>query len=110
MEKLGLSYKNVAGLHKCVDSIRPRAGEWMVRRLAFADSPDEEFVLRHRDVVEVVKSLWGDPSLAKHLVYRPKSVFQDEENTKRTYSEMWTGKWWQFTQVHLPFIVCDVLT
>ncbi|KAE9389338.1 hypothetical protein BT96DRAFT_1070394 [Gymnopus androsaceus JB14] len=100
VEKLGLSYKNVAGLHKAVDSIRPRAGEWKVRRLRFKDRPDEAFILRYRDILEAVKSLWGDPALAKHLVYRPKKVFQDAEKEKRCYSEMWTGKWWQYTQVH----------
>ncbi|KAF9040331.1 hypothetical protein BDP27DRAFT_1244635 [Rhodocollybia butyracea] len=105
VEKLGLSYKNIAGLHKYVDSIRPRAGKWNVRRLAFVDHPDEEFILRHCDVVEVIRSLWGDPSLAKHLVYRPKSIFQDKDNKQRTYSEMWTGKWWQFTQVRLNTLV-----
>lgn len=99
VEKLGLSYRNIVGLHKSVDSIPPRAGEWKVRRLRFKDRPEDEFILRHRNALEVVRSLWGDPSLAKHLVYRPKSIFQDEEKTRRTYSEMWTGKWWQFTQV-----------
>lgn len=88
-------------MHKAVDSIRSKAGDWKVRRLRFKDRPQDEFILRHRNVIEVIKSLWGDPSLAKHLVYRPKSVFQDAEKTKRTYSEMWTGKWWQFTQVCL---------
>lgn len=101
VEKLGLSYKNIAGVHKAVDSIRPKAGNWKVRRLCFKDRPQDEFILRHQNVIEVIKSLWGDPSLAEHLVYRPKSVFQDAEKKKRTYSEMWTGKWWQFTQVGL---------
>lgn len=98
-EKLGLSYGNIAGLHKAVDAIRPRAGDWKVRRLRFKDRPDEEFILRHRNILDVIQSLWGDPLLADHLVYRPKSIFQDAEKKKRSYSEMWTGKWWQFTQV-----------
>ncbi|KAF9063143.1 hypothetical protein BDP27DRAFT_1145888, partial [Rhodocollybia butyracea] len=107
--KLGLSYTNIAGLHKCVDSIWPRAGEPHRSSLGpilltstFNDHPDKEFVLRHCDIVEVVKSLWGDPSLAKHLVYRPKSVFQDAKHIRRAYSEMWSGKWWQYTQDKLP--------
>ncbi|KAJ3965372.1 hypothetical protein EV361DRAFT_810815 [Lentinula raphanica] len=99
-EKLGLSYTNIAGLHKKIDNLRPRAGEWKVQKLRFKDDEeDQDFVLRHRDVLQCVQSLWGDPALADHLVYRPKKIFQDKEKTKRVYSEMWEGKWWQFTQV-----------
>ncbi|KAE9396994.1 hypothetical protein BT96DRAFT_958038 [Gymnopus androsaceus JB14] len=47
-------------------------------------------------------SLWEDPLLADHLIYQPKSIFQDVEKKKRSYSEMWTEKWWQFTQDKLP--------
>jgi hypothetical protein len=99
VQKLGLSYSNIAGVHKAVDSLRPRAGEWKVHHLHFKDHPEEEFILCHCDIIEAVQSLWGDPSLAKHLVYRLKSVFQDEEKKRQTYSEMWIGKWWKFTQV-----------
>ncbi|KAE9382526.1 hypothetical protein BT96DRAFT_1055474, partial [Gymnopus androsaceus JB14] len=57
--KLGLSYKNVAGLHKHIDSLQPRAGEWKIRSLQFKDHPEQDFVLRYREVIEAVKSLWG---------------------------------------------------
>ncbi|KAE9389078.1 hypothetical protein BT96DRAFT_835447 [Gymnopus androsaceus JB14] len=79
VEKLGLSYHNVRGLHQCIDSICPKAGDWKVRRLRFKDHPNEEFILCHRNILDVVKSLWGDPSLAQHLVYCPKSIFKDTE-------------------------------
>ncbi|KAJ3966048.1 hypothetical protein EV361DRAFT_872717 [Lentinula raphanica] len=101
-DKLGLSYTNIAGLHKKIDALRPRAGEWKVKKLRFKDQPDDDFILRHRDILECVQSLWGDPALADHLVYKPKKIFQDKEKKKRVYSEMWEGKWWQFTQKLLP--------
>lgn len=63
-----------------MDSIPNRVGDWSVRKLAFKDQPDEEFILRHRNIVDAVKSLWGDPALADHLVYWPKQVFDKEEN------------------------------
>jgi len=74
-------------------------GDWHVRRLTFKDRPDEEFILRHRNVIDAVKSLWGDPALTEHLVYRPKQIFHNAKKRNRVYSEMWTGKWWQHTQV-----------
>lgn len=108
VEKLGLLYRNVRGIHKCVDLICPKAGDWKVRRLCFKDRPEEEFILRHRNILDIVKSLWGDHSLAQHLVYRPKSIFKDAKKTERTYSEMWSGKWWQYTQVcQLSYLTID---
>jgi len=107
VEKLGLSYSNINGLHQRVDSIPNRVGDWHIRRLSFKDRPEEEFILRHRNVIDAVKSLWGDPALAEHLVYRPKQVFDDAKKGKRIYSEMWTGKWWQFVQVRCQSIKED---
>jgi hypothetical protein len=99
VEKLGLSYENIAGLHKHVDSLSLKDGEWKVRQLRFKDRPEEEFVFHYRDILGAVKSLWGDPALAKHLVYKPKKIYHDAKRKKHLYSEMWEGKWWQFTQV-----------
>lgn len=77
-----------------------------MRQLCFKDKPDEEYIFRHRNVLEAIKSLWGDPALASHLVYRPRKVFKDASKSKRMYSEMWDGKWWNSIQVsnHLLFI------
>ncbi|KAE9385749.1 hypothetical protein BT96DRAFT_1088746 [Gymnopus androsaceus JB14] len=86
-EKLGLSYKNFAGLHKHIDSLRPRAGEWKIRSLQFKDHPEQDFGLCYREVIEAVKSLWGDPSLAEHLVYKPRKMFLDSKKLSRVYSE-----------------------
>ena len=70
-ERLGLSYNNVRSLHQLVDSIPDRAGRWFVKTLAFHDSPEEKHVIRHRDIISAIRCLWGDPTLAKHLVYKP---------------------------------------
>ncbi|KAF9038794.1 hypothetical protein BDZ89DRAFT_894707, partial [Hymenopellis radicata] len=101
-DKLGLSYSNTAGLHKVVDSIPRRAGKWKVKHLSFPDRPAEKFTLRHRDILESVRSLWGDPEQAEHLVYKPSTLFTDESESHRLYNEMWTGKWWNFIQDKLP--------
>ncbi|KAK7020726.1 hypothetical protein VNI00_017626 [Paramarasmius palmivorus] len=102
VEKLGLSYKNVYGLHKAVDSVPPRAGKWKIRRLNFRDRPGEEFILRYRNPLDAIQSLWGDPHLSQHLVYRPKTVFENASKERRIYSEMWTGKLWALLQSRLP--------
>ncbi|KAJ3819830.1 hypothetical protein F5880DRAFT_1466499, partial [Lentinula raphanica] len=74
-EKLGLSFDNARSMLNKVDQIPERGGSWFVKQLSFKDRPGEEFTVRYRDPVEAVKALWGDPSLAEHLVYKPAKLF-----------------------------------
>ncbi|KAJ3832411.1 hypothetical protein F5878DRAFT_548217 [Lentinula raphanica] len=69
-EKLGLSFENARSMLNKVDQIPERAGRWFVKQLSFKDRPQEEFTVRYRDPIEAIKALWGDPSLAKHMVYK----------------------------------------
>ncbi|CAA7269607.1 unnamed protein product [Cyclocybe aegerita] len=102
-EKLGLSFKNIREIHQTIDNDIPdRAGIWKTEDLFFDDAPDVPYTIRYRDPLEAVRSLWGDPSLAKHLVYRPQKVFTDEDRMSCVYTEMWTGDWWNGVQKKLP--------
>ncbi|KIY60598.1 hypothetical protein CYLTODRAFT_427819, partial [Cylindrobasidium torrendii FP15055 ss-10] len=106
-ERLGLSYKNTAGLHNRVDAIPRRAGQWYDKHIIFPDRPNEVYTLRHRDILECIRSLWGDPELSEHIVYKPCKIFQKssedgKERGSRLYNEMWTGQWWWFVQDKLP--------
>ena len=98
VEKLGLTYKDVRELLVKVDSIPDRA-TWKLASLAFPDRPDEKHLVRFQDILEAIKALLGNPSYAKHIVYRPKRVFTDHSRTSRIYTEMWTGQWWNAVQV-----------
>jgi hypothetical protein len=101
VEKLGLSYSNTYGLHKFLDGIPETAGKWTTKHLVFDDAPDQEHIIRMRDPLDAIKSLWGDPALAKHLVYAPRKIFSNANKDNRIYSEMWSGKWWNAVQVSL---------
>ncbi|KAJ7693152.1 hypothetical protein B0H17DRAFT_933172, partial [Mycena rosella] len=100
-EKLGLSYKNIRGLHQIVDDIPERAGEWMTKSLSFPDRPGEKHFIRYRDPLAAIRSLLGNPAHAKDIVYVPTKVFLDAQRDNRVYNEMWTGKWWTAVQVSL---------
>ncbi|KAJ7625428.1 hypothetical protein B0H17DRAFT_1287118, partial [Mycena rosella] len=101
-EKLGLSYKNIRGLHQIVDDIPERAGEWMTKSLSFPDRPGEKHFIRYRDPLAAIRSLLGNPAHAKDIVYVPTKVFSDAQRDNRVYNEMWTGKWWTAVQSKLP--------
>ncbi|KAL0063613.1 hypothetical protein AAF712_009470 [Marasmius tenuissimus] len=80
IERLELSFKASRHLNKIVDSIPARG-----RTLS----------------LKAIKALWGDPSLAEHLVFKPSKMFSDSGKTRRNYLEMWTGKWWWAMQSRL---------
>ena len=86
-------------MHQIVDSLPDRAGEWKTTELSFDDAPNSKFTIRHRNPVEAIKSLFKDPSLEEHLVYAPSKVYTDSTKASRSYSEMWTGQWWNAIQV-----------
>jgi hypothetical protein len=86
-----------------VDSLPERAGPWKERALYYESNEDEKFIVRYRDPIEAIKALLGDPSLADHIVYRPKKIFSKQVdemgNRKQIRTEMWSGNWWWTTQV-----------
>lgn len=97
-ERLGLSYHNIRGLHKIVDSVPPRA-RWKTRELWFKNNPEDKHIVYHRDPIDAIKTLLGNPAHANDIVYRPKRVFTDASRDSRIYNEMWTGDWWNTVQV-----------
>jgi hypothetical protein len=84
-----------------VDQIPNRGGQWYTKRLSFRDRPDEQFTIYHRDPVNAIKALWGDPSFSNDLVYKPARLFRgsDQREEHRIFSEMWTGGFWNAAQV-----------
>ncbi|KAF8233806.1 hypothetical protein L208DRAFT_1265123, partial [Tricholoma matsutake] len=102
VEKLGLSFSNIRGLHQMVDAILDHAGTWRSRTLSFKDTPEDQFIVCYRDVVEAVWSLWGDSSFSKELVTVPQKIFSDQGKKNCIFSEMWTCQWWHAIQSLLP--------
>jgi hypothetical protein len=58
----------------------------------------EAFDLHYRDIIECIKSLFGDPELAEHLILAPERHYVDKDQCIRHYCDLHTGKWWWSTQ------------
>lgn len=103
LDRLGVSFKNSKEMLRMVDQISERCGNWVTKRLSFKDNPKEFFTVYHRNAVEAIRGLWGDPAFAKHLVYKPAKIFRDsnKRNKDRIYQEMWSGLLWNALQVGL---------
>lgn len=88
-----------------VDLIPEQCGTWYTKRLSFKDRPNEYFTVRHRDPIEAIKGLWGDPAFAQDLVYKPAKLFRGTKQMEeeRMFSEMWTGGLWNAAQVRTKY-------
>jgi hypothetical protein len=60
---------------------------------------DEVLDLYHRDILECVHTLYGNPDFAPHLIFKPERRYEDADQLNRMYNDMHTGKWWWETQV-----------
>ena len=91
---------------KNVDKL-PIGPEWKCRMINITgDIPDEDgqtmheqLELWHRDPIECVKGLIGNPAFKDFISYVPERVYADDGGKVRVFDEMWIGNWWWDTQV-----------
>ncbi|KAG2139381.1 hypothetical protein BD769DRAFT_1327159, partial [Suillus cothurnatus] len=55
----------------------------------------------YHNIIECVKSLYGDPDFARYLTFAPEQHYADDDQTVRLFHDMHTGKWWWETQKKL---------
>jgi hypothetical protein len=58
-----------------------------------------------RDPLAAIQSLLDRPSLAEHLEYAPRRVWDDDTKENRVYNEIFTGDWAWKTQVCIVIAV-----
>jgi hypothetical protein len=97
-EALSLSYSNSRELNRIIDNKLPGRPKFQHKEIVVAG---EVFDLHHRDVLECVRALFGDPEFAPHLILAPERHYADADQTNRQYHDMHTGKWWWNTQKKL---------
>ncbi|KZT31320.1 hypothetical protein SISSUDRAFT_995284, partial [Sistotremastrum suecicum HHB10207 ss-3] len=54
-----------------------------------------------RDILQLVKHLFGKPEFTNCMMYGPEEHYTDEAATERLYNKIHTGKWWARTQVDI---------
>ncbi|KAG2126251.1 uncharacterized protein EDB93DRAFT_1323762 [Suillus bovinus] len=98
-EHLGLSFKNTNELNKIIDHELPTGRpKFQQEQVVVAG---ESFDVYYRDIIECIKSLYGDPDFARYLTFAPEHHYTDEDQTVRLFHDMHTGKWWWNTQKKL---------
>lgn len=94
-ESLGLSYSNSRELNTIIDKL-PGRPEFVKSEITV---DGEKFDVYHRDILECIKSLIGDPEFADKLKLVPERHFSDKDHQNRVYGDIHTGKWWWKVQV-----------
>ncbi|KAK1230796.1 hypothetical protein PQX77_006110 [Marasmius sp. AFHP31] len=95
VDALGLSFKTTQELNNIIDKQLPGRPTFKREEVVVAG---EAFEFFHRDILECIKALWGDPDLTSHLIICPERHYTDGSCSTRLYHNMHTGNWWWATQ------------
>ena len=95
VDKLDLSYRTVRELNNIIDDL-PTRSHFQCKNLSVGQEHLEFYC---RDILECIRSLYGDPQFAQDLTFAPERHYTSYERTCRLYNEMFTGDWWWVVQV-----------
>ncbi|KAN0103997.1 hypothetical protein V8E52_011427 [Russula decolorans] len=90
-DTLGLSYHTVKELNDLIDHKLPGRPSFRRKELIIGQERLEFYC---RDVLECIRSLFGDPQYAEDLVFAPERHYTSRERKSRLYHEMYTCDWW----------------
>ena len=96
VDKLGLSYNNIQQLNDKVDGL-PGCPSFQCRGFSIGG---EQLDFYYRDVLECIRSLFGNPQFTQDLAFVPERHYTSPDCTCRLYNEMYMGDWWWTVQVH----------
>ena len=94
--KLGLSFGSTKELNDIVDKALPGRPPFETHEVVVEG---ETLELHSRNILECIRSIYGDPEFTQDLAIAPECHYADQERTDRVFSEMYTGDWWWAVQV-----------
>jgi len=62
---------------------------------------EEKLEFYYRDILQCIRSLFGNPLFAEDLVFAPERHYTSHERKHRLYNEMYTSDWWWSVQVRI---------
>ena len=95
-DKLALSYRTVKQLNDLINNHLPGRPPFQHKELIIGG---EHLEFHCWDILECIRSLYGDPQFAQDLVFVPERHYTGPDRTCCIYSEMHTGNWWWKAQV-----------
>ncbi|KAH9173192.1 hypothetical protein EDB89DRAFT_2113987 [Lactarius sanguifluus] len=104
VDKLNLSYCMPNELNKIIDTELPGCPRFMCKDMTIAGYTLEFYF---RDVLECIRTLYGDPEFAHDLVFAPECHYTDHERKCRVYIQTSLEAHWPGATVILVIISSD---
>ncbi|KAJ3711133.1 hypothetical protein DFJ43DRAFT_1108174 [Lentinula guzmanii] len=98
-DKLGLSFHTTNELNAIIDSQLPSARPRFKRQEVVVQG--QAYEMYFRDILECVRSLFGDAEFAEYLKFVPEKHFESSTCEEQLYHDMHTGSWWWSAQIKL---------
>ncbi|KAH8982305.1 hypothetical protein EDB83DRAFT_2326586 [Lactarius deliciosus] len=98
VDRLELSYRNTRELDAIIDQELPGRPPFKCWDLLIGG---KTLHLYYRDIIQCLRSLFGDPKLAHDMVFAPERHYTKHDWTCQVYSDMHTGDWWWAVQTSL---------
>ena len=96
----GLSFKTAHDMNKIIDTELPGRAPFQSK---IVNIGDERLEFHFRDVIECIRSLYGDPRFVHDMAFAPERHYTSSERTCRIYNEMHTSDWWWMVQVRTVY-------
>ena len=102
------SFHNTRSLFKKIDAL-PSAPRWSCELFQVKGDIQNEggtyqtetVELWHRDPIECLRELIGNPEFKQYMKYAPYHLYTNEDGTNQCWDEMATGSWWWDVQVRI---------
>ncbi|KAJ3780005.1 hypothetical protein GGU10DRAFT_397894 [Lentinula aff. detonsa] len=98
-DKLGLSFHATNELNAIINSQLPSARPRFKRQEVVVQG--QAYEMYFRDILECVRSLFGDAEFAEYLKFVPEKHFESSTCKEQLYHDMHTGSWWWSAQIKL---------
>ena len=96
---LGILYNTVKELNEFIDNKLPGRPSFRHKELVIGQ---EHLEFYSRDILDCIRSLFGDPQYAHDLAFAPERHYTCHEHKSHLYHEMYTCDWWWAVQVRDP--------
>ncbi|KAH9171757.1 hypothetical protein EDB89DRAFT_1906741 [Lactarius sanguifluus] len=84
-------------LNKIIDEKLPRPPQFRCQELNIGG---ECLQFHHRDIIQCIWTLFGNPEFVHNLVFAPERHYTNSTQTCHIYDGMYMGDWWWSVQVH----------
>jgi hypothetical protein len=115
-ERCGLSFSSNYSLNKLLDKLPAAGPRWRrivktIKGTVPGPKPGttlkEEVEIWVRDIIEVIRELIGNTLYGQKLVFVPRRVYLNGDQSQRQIDEMWTADWWWRIQVSFSLLKQD---